>query len=115
MIFMPMTLFSSIVFINKGVQQLKMSLQWEANDHEILYQPKLGFGVGFNHGLTAAQIHITPVNVTWTMLFYEQNGHTIRGGTNFVADYNYQAYINFHSTNLFWTNEIGFSPVIRYS
>jgi len=98
-----------------GQLEYRYGLQWKINEHEIIYQPKLGAGVGFNHELEAAQIHIAPVNATWTMPFYEQNGHTIRGGTNFATDYNYQVYIDFHSTNLFWTNEIGFSPIIRYS
>ena len=99
-----------------GVQlEYRYGLTWKIREHEILYQPKLGFGVGFNHGLIATQIHIAPISVTWTMPFYEQNGHTLRGGANFITDYNYQKYNEFHFTNLFWTSEIGLSSVIRYS
>jgi len=107
---------SNLGMVFNGVQlEYRYGLQWEINDHVILYQPKLGLGVGFNHGLIAAQMNIAPINVTWTMPFYEQNRHTIRGGVNFITDYNYQVYVNYHSTNLFWTNEIGLSPIIRYS
>ena len=107
---------SNLGMVFDGVQlEYRYGLHWAINEHEIIYQPKLGFGVGFNHELIAAQIPIAPISVTWTRPFYEQNGHTIRGGTNFATDYNYQVYVDFHGTNLFWTNEIGFSPVIRYS
>jgi len=99
-----------------GVQlEYRYGLHWKINDHEILYQPKIGFGVGFNRGMAGAQVHITPVNVTWNMPFYVQNGHTIRGGINFNTDYNYQAYPFLHDAHLFWTGEIGLSPVINYS
>jgi hypothetical protein len=99
-----------------GVQlEYRYGLQWKINDHKILYQPKIGFGVGFNRGMAGAQVHIAPINVTWNMPFYEQNGHTIRGGVNFNADYNYQAYPFLHDAHLFWTSEIGLSPVINYS
>ena len=107
---------SNLGMVFNGVQlEYRYGLQWQINDHEIMYQPKLGIGVGFNHGLIAAQIHIAPVNVTWAMPLYEQNGHTIKVGTNFITDYNYQVYVDFHHTNLFWTTEIGLSPVFRYS
>ena len=99
-----------------GVQlEYRYGLHWNINDHEILYQPKFGLGVAFNRGMTGAQVHIAPINVTWNMPFYEQNGHTIRGGVNFSADYNYQAYPFLQDAHLFWTSEIGFSPVINYS
>jgi len=98
-----------------GVQlEYRYGLHWKIHDHEILYQPKLGVGVGFNREMQGYQINIAPINVTWTMPFYDQNGHTIRAGANFIMDYNYQAYPRLHDANLFWTSEIGFSPVICY-
>jgi hypothetical protein len=97
-----------------GVQlEYRYGLQWNINGHEILYQPKLGFGLAWKRGMIGGQIHIAPVNVTWTMPFYEKNGHTIRGGANFIADYNYH-YYELNDGPLFWTAQIGISPVIRY-
>jgi hypothetical protein len=98
-----------------GLQlEYRYGLQWKMNDHEILYQPKLGVGLASKRGMIGGQIHIAPVNVTWTMPFYEQNGHTIKGGLNFITDYNYQ-YYELHDGPLFWNSEIGFSPVMEYS
>ena len=98
-----------------GVQlEYRYGLHWKINEHEIMYQPKLGLGIAFNRGMLGAQIHIAPVNVTWAMPFYEQNGHTIKGGINFITDYNYQWY-ELHDGPLFWNSVIGFSPVVRYS
>ena len=97
-----------------GVQlEYRYGLKWEINDHEILYQPKLGIGFAFKHGMIGGQIHFAPVNVTWTMPFYDKNGHTIRGGANLITDYNYQLY-QLNDGTLFWTVELGFSPVIQY-
>ena len=48
------------------------------------------------------------------MPFFKREGHTIRGGVNFTADYNYQFY-ELHDGPMFWNAEIGLSPVIRYS
>jgi len=98
-----------------GVQlEYRYGLQWEINNHEILYQPKLGLGAAFNRGMLGTQIHIAPVNLTWTMSFCERDGHTIRGGANFITNYNYQ-YYELNDGPLFWNTEIGFSPVICYS
>ena len=97
-----------------GIQlEYRYGLQWRINNHEILYQPKLGAGVAFNRGMIGGQIHIAPVDVSWTMPFYGRDGHTIRGGVNFVHDYNYQ-YTELNDGPLFWTAVIGLSPVIRY-
>jgi len=104
-----------IVF--SGVQlEYRYGLQWKIKEHEIGYQPQLGVGIGFTRfrGMMCLQIHIAPINVTWTMPIYEQNGHTIRVGANLITDYNYQFWY-LHDIPLFWTSEIGFSPVIRYS
>jgi hypothetical protein len=99
-----------------GIQlEYRYGLLWKIQRHEIFYQPKLGFGIGFNRGMKGYQIKIAPVNVTWTMPFYEQNGHEIKGGFNFAADYSYQMYPDLHAAHLFWANEIGISPVIRYN
>jgi len=100
-----------------GVQlDYRYGIQWAINNHEIGYQPQLGVGIGFSRfGMQGYQIHINPVNVTWTMPVYEQNGHTIRVGANFTTDYNYQYYEDLHDAPLFWTTEMGFSPVVRYS
>jgi hypothetical protein len=97
-----------------GVQlEYRYGLQWKINDHEILYQPKLGLGVAFNRGMLGAQMHIAPVNVTWTMPFYEKDRHSIKGGVNFITDYNYQWY-ELHDGPLFWNAEIGLAPTICY-
>jgi hypothetical protein len=102
-----------IVF--NGVKlEYQFGLTWNIDEHEISYKPKLGGGVGFNRGMTAFQIHITPVDVTWTMPFFEQNGHSLRGGFNLAADYSYQLYDGLHAARLFWASEIGLSPVITY-
>jgi hypothetical protein len=63
--------------------------------------------------MLGAQISIAPVNVTWTMPLFEQNGHTIRVGANFITDYNYRVY-ELHDLPIFWSAEIGISPVIQY-
>ena len=105
-----------IVF--SGIQlEYRYGLQWKIKEHEIGYQPQLGVGIGFSRfrGMKCFQIHIAPINVTWTMPIYEQNGHTIRVGANLITDYNYQYWEDLHDAPLFWTSEIGFSPVIRYS
>ena len=106
---------SNLGMVFNGVQlEYRYGLQWNINDHEILYQPKIGFGLAFNRGMIGGQIHIAPVNVTWTMPIFERNGHTIRAGANFVTDYNYH-YYELNDGPLFWTAEIGISPIIRYS
>ena len=102
--------------IFNGVQlEYRYGLRWNINDHEILYQPKLNFGIGFNRGIMGFQMKLAPINVTWTMPFYKQNGHTIRGGANLTADYSYQVYPDLHIGHLFWASEIGISPVVQYS
>lgn len=99
-----------------GIQlEYRYGLLWKIHEHEILYQPKLGFGIGFNRGMKGFQINIAPVNVTWTMPFYEKNGHQIKGGFNFAADYSYQMYPDLNAAHLSWASEIGISPVIRYN
>jgi len=100
--------------------EYRYGIQWTIKNHEIGYQPRFGAGYVFHRGVLGnimddVQLHIAPVNVTWTMPFFEQNGHTIKGGLNFITDYNYQIYDDLHDSKLFWTTEIGFSPVIRYS
>ena len=99
-----------------GVQlEYRYGFLWEINNHEILYQPKLGAGIVFSRGMSALQLpKIVPVNATWTMRFFEQNGHTIKGGANLITDYSYQWYPYLHSGRLFWMSEIGISPVVRY-
>jgi hypothetical protein len=99
-----------------GIQlEYRYGLKYTIHDHEILYQPKLAFGIGFNRGMKGYQIKIAPVHVTWTMPFYQQNGHTIKGGLNFAADYSYQMYPDLQDAHLFWASEIGVSPTIQYS
>ena len=105
-----------------GIQlEYRYGLHLDINGHEITYQPKLGAGITFSkysipdNKMERSQIHFAPVNVTWTMPAYDHNGHTIRAGANFITDYNYQYCEDLHDAPLFWTCEIGFSPVIRYS
>jgi hypothetical protein len=99
---------------NGGQLEYRYGVQWKIKEHEVMYQPKIGLGIASKHKLLGVQIHIAPANVTWTMRFYERNGHTIRGGANFITDYNYHWY-ELHDGPLFWSTEIGISPVIRYS
>jgi hypothetical protein len=101
-----------------GVQlEYRYGIQWTIKNHEIGYQPQLGFGVGFCRlsGMEGYQLHVAPMNVTWRMLFYEKNGHAVKGGVNFLTDYNYQLYEKLHDAPLFWNSEIGFSLAFRYS
>ena len=98
---------------NGGQLEYRYGAQWKINVHEIQYQPKLGAGLAFNRGMIGGRIHVAPVNVTWTMPFYENNGHSIRGGANFITDYNYH-YYELHDGPIFWTADIGISSVIRY-
>jgi len=97
-----------------GVQlDYRYGVQWTIKTHEIQYQPRLGLGVGFNRKMIGYQIHFSPINVSWTMPVYEQNGHTLNVGANIITDYNYQHY-DLHDSPLFWTNETGISAIIRY-
>jgi hypothetical protein len=104
---------------NGAQLEYRYGLLWKMQSHEIQYQPKLGLGGGFSpkmgwtRRMGAIHIHFSPINATWTMPVYELNGHTMRAGANFTADYNYQRY-DLHDSPLFWTSEIGLSPVIRY-
>ena len=95
--------------------EYRYGIQWKISNHQILYQPRLGIGAAFNREMPGVQIHIAPVNVTWAMRFFEQKGHTIKGGLNFMGDYNYQAYPFLHDAHMFWNTEIGISPVVQYS
>ena len=63
--------------------------------------------------MLGVQFHGAPLNITWTMPFFEREGHSIKGGVNFITDYNYQFY-ELHDGPILWCSEIGFSPVIRY-
>jgi hypothetical protein len=94
--------------------EYRYGAHWNINNHEIVYQPQLGAGLVFKRGMVGGQIHFAPVNVTWIMQFYEKNGHTLRGGANFITDYNYH-YYDLHDGPLFWTAEIGISPTFSYS
>jgi len=93
--------------------EYRYGAQWNINVHEILYRPQLGFGPAWKRGMTGVQIHIAPINTTWTMPFYEKNGHTIKGGINFITDYNYQL-TQLHDGTMFYTAESGISPVVQY-
>jgi hypothetical protein len=101
---------------NGGRLEYRYGLLWKIQTHEIQYQPRLGAGVGLSRfsGMECYHIHFAPINVTWTMPINEQNGHTIHVGANFMTDYNYQYWEDLHDAPLFWTSEIGLSPVIRY-
>ena len=99
--------------------EYRYGVKWQVNNHEIYYQPRFGAGYVFQNGVLEqvmddVQLHIAPVNVTWTMPLYRKNGRLLDGGINFIADYNYQDYNDLHDALLFWNSEIGFSPVIRY-
>jgi len=107
---------ANLGMVFSGVQfEYRYGLTWIIQEHEITYQPKLGFGVGFNRGMFGVQLKFAPVNVSWTMPFYDQNGHTIRGGVNFATDYSWQIYQPLQSGHLFWAGETGVSPIIKYN
>jgi hypothetical protein len=93
--------------------EYRYGLHWKINVHEIGYQPKIGFGLAWNRGMIGGQIHLAPVNVTWIMPIYDGNGHTIRGGSNFITDYYYQL-TQLNDGAMFYTAELGISPVIQY-
>ena len=95
--------------------EYRFGIQWKINEHEIRYQPKLGVGLTTNRGMLSAHIPVTPINVTWKIPIYEQNRHAIKAGANFMSDYNYILYTELHDGPIFWTAEIGLSPVIHYS
>ena len=94
--------------------EYRFGIQWKMNGHEIRYRPKLGAGIIMNRGMLSAQVPVAPIHVTWTMPVFEQNGHTVRAGTNLMSDYNYTLYTEMHDGPLFWTAEAGLSPVICY-
>jgi len=105
---------NNLGMVFSGAQlEYRYGAQWKINLHEIIYQPQIGFGLGWNRGMIGGQIHIAPVNVKWTMLFYENSRHTVRGGANFITDYNYHL-TQLNDGTLFWTAEIGVSPIIQY-
>jgi hypothetical protein len=105
---------NNLGMVFSGAQlEYRYGAQWKVNVHEITYQPQLGFGLARNRGMIGGQIHIAPVNVTWTMPFDEGNGHSIRGGANFITDYNYQL-TQLNDGTMFYTAETGISPVIQY-
>ena len=112
---------NNLGMVFNGIQlEYRYGAHWKINVHEIVYQPKLGAGIAFKPApgtkeiMKAIRINIAPVSVRWTMPFYENNGHTIRGGANFIADYNYHLYEELNDAPIFWNAEIGISPVIRY-
>ncbi len=107
---------ANLGMVFSGVQlEYRYGLTWLLQEHEITYQPKLGFGVGFNRGMFGVQLKFVPVNVSWIMPLYDQNGHTIRVGANFATDYSWQIYQPLQSGHLFWASEIGVSPIIKYN
>jgi len=103
---------SALGMVFSGIQlEYRYGLHWTINEHKIIYQSAIGLGIAFNRRMIGAQIHFSPVNVTWTMPFYENSGHTIRGGANFAINYNYQ-YYELNDGPIFWNTVIGLSPVI---
>jgi len=107
---------ANLRMVFSGAQlEYRYGLMWIIQEHEITYQPELGFGVGFNRGMFGVQLMFSPINVSWIMPFYDQNGHSIRGGINLAADYSYQIYQPLQSGHLFWASEVGISPIINYN
>ncbi|MDR0287705.1 MAG: hypothetical protein LBI03_08410 [Clostridiales bacterium] len=102
---------------NGAQMEYRYGVQWRLNTHEIQYQPRLGFGLGTSRFRTMEcyHLHIAPVNITWTIPVYEQNGRSIRVGANFITDYNYQYWEDLHDAPLFWSSEIGLSPVVHFN
>jgi len=107
----------NVGMVFNGVQlEYRYGALWTINKHEILYQPKLGFGAVFNRKILGLQLpKFAPVNLTWAIRFYEQNGHIIKAGANLITDYSYQLYPDLQTGHLFWSSEIGISPVMQYT
>jgi hypothetical protein len=98
-----------------GVQpEYRYGISWKIGESELLYQPKIAFGAAFSRGMTGYQINFAPVNVSWVIPFYNRDGHTLKAGTNFAANYSYQMYPDLHSGHLFRSGEIGLSPRFEY-
>jgi len=105
---------NNLGMVFSGAQlEYRYGVHRKINVHELQYQPELGLGTVWNRSMNGIYIHFAPVNVTWTMPFDENNGHTIRGGANFMTGYNYQL-TQLHDGTVFYTAEIGISPVIQY-
>jgi len=99
-----------------GIQlEYRYGIAWKIGESELVYQPKLAFGAGFNRGMTGFQVGIAPVNVSWVAPFFNEGGHTLKAGANFAMDYAYQMYPDLHGGHLFWMSEIGLSPRLEYS
>jgi hypothetical protein len=107
---------NNLGMVFNGIQfEYRYGLTWIIQEHEIMYQPKIGFGAAFSHDIIGVQIKFTPVNVNWTMPVYKLNGHTIRVGANFATDYSWQMYPDLQSGTLFWASIIGISPIVKYN
>jgi len=89
-------------------------ITWKIGESELTYKPELAFGVAWSHEMTGYKIGISPVNVSLEIPVFQKNGHIIKAGANLAGDYNYQMYPDLHGGHLFWTSEIGLSPLLKY-
>jgi hypothetical protein len=105
----------NIGMVFNGIQlKYVYGITWKTGESELTYQPSLDFGIAWSHEMSGYKIGISPVNVTWEMPIYQNTGHTLKTGANFVMNYNYQMYPDLHGGHLFWASEIGLSPIINY-
>jgi hypothetical protein len=105
----------NIGMVFNGIQiKYIYGITWRIGESELTYQPGLELGIAWSHEMTGYKVGISPANISWTIPFFKNNGHTLGTGANFAMNYNYQIYPDLHGGHLFWTSEIGLSPIINY-
>jgi hypothetical protein len=105
----------NIGMVFNGIQlKYVYGITWKIEESELTYQPSLAFGIAWSHEMTGYKISISPVNISWQIPVFQNNGHTLKTGVNFSGNYNYQMYPDLHGGHLFWASEIGLSPTVNY-
>jgi hypothetical protein len=105
----------NIGMVFNGIQlKYVYGITWRIGEQELTYQPCLAFGVAWSYEMTGYKISISPVNITWEIPIFQNNGHTLKTGGNFAGEYYYQMYPALHGGHLFWVSEIGLSPILKY-
>ena len=105
----------NIGMVFNGIQlKYVYGITWKIGESELTYQPGLAFGIAWSHEMTGYKIGISPVNISWEIPIFQNNGHTLKTGSNLAGNYYYQMYPDLHGGHLFWASEIGLSPVLNY-
>jgi hypothetical protein len=81
---------------------------------ELTYQPGLIFGMAWSREMTGYKTGVSPVNISYEIFIFQNNGHTLKAGANLAGNYYYQMYPGLHGGHLFWASEIGLSPLLKY-